>query len=244
MNPIIKVENVSMCFKTSNKKITNLKEFVIKKLKHEISYTEFWALKNISFQINRGDIFGILGLNGAGKSTILKIVSGILKPTKGNVHIEGRIAPLIELGAGFDPELTARENIFLNGAILGYDDKFIKNNFDEIVDFSELRDFLDTPIKNFSSGMYARLGFAVATVLTPDILIIDEILSVGDFKFQEKSQEKIQSMMENGTTVVIVSHSIEQIRKLCNKGIILEKGENIKCGDIDDVCDYYFEKYN
>jgi ABC-2 type transport system ATP-binding protein len=233
-----------MCFRTSNRKITNLKEFVIKKLKHQISYTEFWALKDINFEINRGDIFGILGLNGAGKSTILKIVSGILKPTNGSVHIQGKIAPLIELGAGFDPELTARENIFLNGAILGYGDKFIKNSFDEIVDFSELREFLDTPVKNFSSGMYARLGFSIATVLTPDILIVDEILSVGDFKFKEKCEEKIQNMIKNGTTVVIVSHSIEQIRKLCNKGIILEKGKNIKSGDINDICDYYFEKYN
>ena len=244
MNPIIKVENVSMCFKTTDRKITNLKEFIIKKMKFQIKYNEFWALKNISFEINKGDIFGILGLNGAGKSTILKIVSGILKPTSGSVNIKGKIAPLIELGAGFDPELTARENIFLNGAILGYDDKFIKSNFDEIVDFSELRNFLDTPVKNFSSGMYARLGFSIATILTPDILIVDEILSVGDFKFQEKSKNKIKEMIEKGITVVIVSHSIDQIRDLCNKGIILEKGEEIKCGNIDEVCDYYFEKYN
>ncbi len=244
MEPIITARNVSMCFKTSNQKITNLKEFIIKKTKNEITYKEFWALKDISFEINRGDIFGILGLNGAGKSTILKIISGILKPTKGKVTIGGNIAPLIELGAGFDPELTARDNIFLNGAILGYDDKFIKKSFDKIVDFSELKDFLDVPVKNFSSGMYARLGFAIATALTPDILIVDEILSVGDFKFQEKCHKKIENMIKQGTTIVIVSHSIQQIRALCNRGIILEKGEKIKYGNINNVCDYYFEKYN
>lgn len=244
MESIITVKNVSMCFKTSNEKITNLKEFIIRKMKNQITYDQFWALKDINFEINRGDIFGILGLNGAGKSTILKVISGVLKPTKGNVTIRGKIAPLIELGAGFDPELTARDNIFLNGAILGYDDKFIKETFDEIVDFSELENFLDIPVKNFSSGMYARLGFAIATALTPDILIVDEILSVGDFKFQQKCHEKIQNMIKKGTTIVIVSHSIKEIRELCNRGIVLEKGEKVKYGSINEVCDYYFEKYN
>lgn len=244
MEPVIKVDDVSMCFKTSSEKVTSLKEFIIKKAKKKLVYNEFWALKNINFEIYQGDVFGILGLNGAGKSTILKVVSGILKPTGGKVTIRGNIAPLIELGAGFDPELTARDNIYLNGAILGYDDKVIKSVFDEIVDFSELKEFLDMPVKNFSSGMYARLGFAIATALTPDILIVDEILSVGDFKFQEKCQKKIQNMIKQGTTIVVVSHSIKQIRELCNKGIILEKGQKIKDGDIDEICDFYFQKYN
>lgn len=244
MNEMIQVENVGMCFKATSEKITSFKEYCIKKLKGQIRYNEFWALKNVTFSVEKGDVFGILGLNGAGKSTILKVISGVLKPTEGMVKINGKIAPLIELGAGFDPELTARENIFLNGAILGYDDKFMKSIFEEIVNFSELHEFLDTPIKNFSSGMYARLGFAIATAVTPEILIVDEILGVGDFKFQEKCHNKIQSMMESGTTIILVSHSIDQIRALCNKGVILEKGHKIYEGSVNDLCNFYYNKYS
>lgn len=244
MKPIIQVENVGMCFKTTNEKITSLKEYCIKKIKGQIGYSEFWALRNIDFEVEKGEIFGILGLNGAGKSTMLKIISGVLKPTEGNIKIQGKIAPLIELGAGFDAELTARENIFLNGAILGYNDKFMHQIFQEIVEFSELENFLDTPIKNFSSGMYARLGFSIATAITPDILVVDEILGVGDFKFQEKCHAKIQEMVQQGTTIILVSHSIEQIRELCSTGIILENGNKIYQGPTEELCDFYYNKYN
>lgn len=244
MDKMISVDNVSMCFKASTEKITSIKEYCIKKIKRQITYNEFWALKNVDFSVDKGDVFGILGLNGAGKSTILKIISGVLKPTEGKVTINGKIAPLIELGAGFDPELTARENIYLNGAILGHSDKFMHAVFDEIVAFSELSEFLDTPIKNFSSGMYARLGFAIATAIIPDILIVDEILGVGDFKFQEKCHYKIQDMMNKGTTIILVSHSIDQIRSLCNKGIILEKGKKIYEGPVQELCNFYYQKYN
>ncbi|AKG36513.1 ABC transporter ATP-binding protein [Paenibacillus durus] len=241
---IVNVNDASMCFNMTTEKISTLKEYLIKRFKRQISYTEFWALQNVSFEINRGEIFGVLGLNGAGKSTLLKVVAGVLKPTTGNVEVSGRMAPLIELGAGFDPELTARENIFLNGAVLGYSKKEMKDKFEEIVEFSELRDFIDVPIKNFSSGMYARLGFSIATATTPDLLIVDEILSVGDFKFQEKCEAKLTSMVEKGTTVMLVSHSIDQIRAMCTKGIILEKGKLIKSGSIGDICDFYYSKYN
>lgn len=241
---IVDIDNVSMCFNMTTEKITTLKEYLIKRFKRQISYSEFWALKDVSFQINRGEIFGVLGLNGAGKSTLLKVIAGVLKPTLGKVDVFGRMAPLIELGAGFDAELTARENIFLNGAVLGYSKKEMKAKFDEIVSFSELENFIDVPIKNFSSGMYARLGFSIATATTPDVLIVDEILSVGDFKFQEKCEQKIKQMVEGGTTVILVSHSIEQIRSMCNKGVILEQGKLISSGDIAQICEFYFSKYN
>ncbi|MBY0009522.1 ABC transporter ATP-binding protein [Paenibacillus typhae] len=241
---IVDIDNVSMCFNMTTEKITTLKEYLIKRFKRQISYSEFWALKDVSFQINRGEIFGVLGLNGAGKSTLLKVIAGVLKPTLGKVDVFGRMAPLIELGAGFDAELTARENIFLNGAVLGYSKKEMKAKFDEIVSFSELENFIDVPIKNFSSGMYARLGFSIATATTPDVLIVDEILSVGDFKFQEKCEQKIKQMVEGGTTVILVSHSIEQIRSMCSKGVILEQGKLISSGDIAQICEFYFSKYN
>lgn len=244
MNEIIEIDNVGMCFKATNEKITSFKEYCIKKIKGQIRYNEFWALQDVTFNVKRGEVFGVLGLNGAGKSTILKVISGVLKPTEGSVKIKGKIAPLIELGAGFDPELTARENIFLNGAILGYNDKFMHEIFDEIVEFSELNEFLDTPIKNFSSGMYARLGFSIATAVVPDVLIVDEILGVGDFKFQQKCYEKIQKMMEQGTTIILVSHSIAQIKALCNKGIILEKGRKIYEGSVEELCNFYYDRYN
>ncbi|MDQ8733034.1 ABC transporter ATP-binding protein [Paenibacillus sp. LHD-38] len=241
---IANIEDVSMQFNLSNEKISTMKEYFIRRLRGKISYNEFWALKNISFQINRGELFGILGLNGAGKSTLLKIIAGVLKPTYGSISVKGKLAPLIELGAGFDAELTARENIFLNGAVLGYSKKQMRENFDEIVSFSELEEFLDVPIKNFSSGMYARLGFSIATVTKPDILIVDEILSVGDFKFQQKCESKIRQMISDGTSVILVSHSLDQIRNMCSRGLILEKGEMVTIGDIDEVCNFYYQKYS
>ena len=197
------------------------------------------ALDGVNLDVKKGEVIGIIGLNGSGKSTLLKIISGILKPTKGSVEISGTISPLIELGAGFDHDLTARENIFLNGYVLGYTKNEIKEKFDEIVEFSELQDFLDVPIKNFSSGMIARLGFSIATIVRPDILIVDEILSVGDFKFQEKCEKRIADMMSGGTTVIIVSHSIEQIERLCDRVLWLEKGVCKAIGKTAEICEMY-----
>lgn len=239
---IVDIKNVSMCFKMTTEKITTFKEYIIKLMKKQIFYKEFWALNDVNLQIKKGEVFGILGLNGAGKSTLLKIIAGVLKPTNGEVKVLGTMAPLLELGAGFDPELSARENIFLNGAILGYSKKQIKDKFGEIIDFSELSDFIDTPIKNFSSGMYARLGFSIATTVNPDILIVDEILSVGDFKFQEKCEKRIKNMINGGTTVILVSHSINQVLTLCDRGVILEKGRVIASGDIDKISEVYYSK--
>lgn len=227
---IIKLNNVSMCFNMPNEHITSLKEYVVKSIKGKLSYNKFWALKDINFKVNKGDVVGIIGFNGAGKSTMLKVVSGILKPTHGNVEIKGSIAPLIELGAGFDPELSGRENIYLNGAVLGFSKKVMHDKIDEIVQFAELEEFIDSPIKNYSSGMYARLGFSIATCVKPDILIVDEILSVGDYRFQEKSKKRIQDMMNAGTTIIMVSHTIEQVKELCNKVIWLDKGKIKKIG--------------
>lgn len=227
---IIKLNNVSMCFNMPNEHITSLKEYFVKSIKGKILYNKFWALEDIDLEINKGDVVGIIGFNGAGKSTMLKVVSGILKPTKGKVEIRGNIAPLIELGAGFDPELSGRENIYLNGAVLGFSKKIMHEKVDEIIEFAELQEFIDSPIKNYSSGMYARLGFAIATCVKPDILIVDEILSVGDYRFQEKSKKRIQDMMNSGTTIIMVSHTIEQVKELCNKIVWLEKGKVKKIG--------------
>ncbi|ACM59215.1 ABC-2 type transport system ATP-binding protein/lipopolysaccharide transport system ATP-binding protein [Caldicellulosiruptor bescii] len=238
-NIAVKIENVSMMFNMASEKIYSIKEYFIKLVSGKLYFREFWALKDISFKIKKGEIFGIIGLNGAGKSTLLKIIAGVLKPTMGRVYVNGTMAPLIELGAGFDFELTARENIFLNGAILGYSRKFMKEKFDEIVEFAELRDFLDVPLKNFSSGMQARLGFAIATIVDPDILIVDEILAVGDFHFQEKCERRINSMLEKGTTIVMVSHSIDQIERMCQRVLWLEKGRMKMIGDAKEVCEAY-----
>jgi ABC-type polysaccharide/polyol phosphate transport system ATPase subunit len=203
---------------------------------------DFYALKNINFKVDRGEVIGLIGSNGAGKSTLLKVVSGVMKPTNGKVIVNGIISPMIELGAGFDMELTARENIYLNGAVLGYSKKFLDEKFDEIVEFSELRDFLDVPVKNFSSGMTAKLAFSIATVVDPEILIVDEILSVGDIKFQEKSKKKMMEMIKGGTTVLYVSHSLESIKDLCTRVIWLEHGQIVKIGDTIQICDEYYEK--
>lgn len=239
--PAIEVDNVSMKFSLSREKVDSLKDYIFKTIKREIQYNEFWALKNISFTVEKGDRVGILGLNGAGKSTLLKVISGVFKPTEGHVDKHGKIVPLLELGAGFDPQYTGKENIYLYGAMLGYTKKFIDSKYDEIVEFSELQKFMDVPVKNYSSGMKSRLGFAIATVVEPKILILDEVLSVGDAKFRKKSENKIMSMFDSGVTVLFVSHSLEQVKRLCNKAMILEKGQLIAYGDIDPISEQYNE---
>lgn len=241
---MIILKNVSMKFNLGVEKDNSLKMIFINlftpRKKKKKDY--FWALKDIDFRINKGDVVGIIGANGAGKSTLLKVVSGVYKPTTGTVEVNGKISPMIELGAGFDPELTARENIYLNGAILGYSKEFLEQKFDDIVEFSELKDFLDVPIKNFSSGMVAKLAFSISTIVDPEVLIVDEILSVGDIKFQEKSKNKMMSMIEGGTTVLYVSHSIKSIEELCNKVIWLDHGQIVKMGDATKICREYYEK--
>ena len=236
----LKVKDVSILFNLSKENVDNLKELLIKKIKGEkIRFNEFWALKNINFELNKGDRLGILGLNGAGKSTLLKIIAGVYKPTTGKVTRHGHMAPMIELGAGFDPNYTGRENIFLYGSVLGFSREFLESKYEEILEFSELGDFIDVPIKNYSSGMRARLGFSIATVVEPEILILDEVLSVGDAKFRKKCEKKMQGMFDHGVTVLFVSHSLEQVRRLCNKAILLEHGELIAEGDIDEVSSVY-----
>ncbi len=239
MSKMVEVDNVSMMFNLYSERIDNIKEYIIRLLKKELFFKEFWALRNISFQIDKGDSLGIIGLNGSGKSTLLKVVAGILKPTLGEVVSHGNVAPLIELGAGFDADLSARENIFLNGAILGYSREYMEEKFEEIVSFAELEEFIDVPIKNYSSGMTARLGFAIATMNVPDILIVDEVLSVGDHKFQEKSFARMKTILDSGTTLLFVSHSIEQVKKMCNKALWLENGQMKMFGDTNIVCDAY-----
>lgn len=239
--PAIEVDNVSMKFSLSREKVDSLKDYIFKTIKREIQYNEFWALKNVTFTVEKGDRVGILGLNGAGKSTLLKVISGVFKPTEGHVEKHGKIVPLLELGAGFDPQYTGKENIYLYGAMLGYTKKFIDSKYNEIVEFSELKKFMDVPVKNYSSGMKSRLGFAIATVVEPKILILDEVLSVGDAKFRKKSENKILSMFDSGVTVLFVSHSLEQVKRLCNKAMILEKGQLIAYGDIDPISEQYSE---
>ena len=239
MSKMVEVDNVSMMFNLHSERIDNIKEYIIRLLKKELFFKEFWALRNISFQIDKGDSLGIIGLNGSGKSTLLKVVAGILKPTLGEVVSHGNVAPLIELGAGFDADLSARENIFLNGAILGYSREYMEEKFEEIVSFAELEEFIDVPIKNYSSGMTARLGFAIATMNVPDILIVDEVLSVGDHKLQEKSYARKKTIIDSGTTLFFVSHSIEQVKKMCNKALWLENGQMKMFGDTNIVCDAY-----
>lgn len=237
----VEIKDVQMHFNMSSEKLDSLKEYFIKLMKRQLFFEDFVALDGITADIPKGDVFGIVGLNGSGKSTLLKVISGILKPTKGSVRVHGSIAPLIELGAGFDMELTARENIFLNGAVLGLPKSLMEERFEEIVEFSELRDFLDVPMKNYSSGMVARVGFAVATITRPEILIVDEILAVGDFRFQEKCEDRINEMMSGGTTVIIVSHSIDQIERLCKHVLWLEHGKMKMIGDVKSVCEAYKE---
>ena len=236
---IITVDHVSMRFSLASEKIDSFKEYVIKSIKRQLSYDEFWALKDVSFSINRGDALGLIGLNGSGKSTMLKVIAGVLKPTKGTVTVRGSVAPLIELGAGFDMDLTATENVYLNGSLLGYSRQEMEKHYNNIVEFSELHDFMNVPVKNFSSGMISRLGFAIATIGTPDILIVDEVLSVGDFHFQEKCQNRIKNMLDKGTTLLFVSHSISQVESLCNKIVWLEKGNVKMFGDAKEIAEIY-----
>lgn len=240
--PVIKVDNVSMMFNLNKEKIDNIKEYVIKFITRKLHFTEFWALRDISFELNKGDRLGVLGFNGAGKSTLLKTVAGVMKPTKGKITVHGTVAPLLELGAGFDPNYTGKENIYLYGATLGFSRKFLDEKYQEILEFSELKEFIDVPLKNYSSGMRARLGFAIATTVNPDVLILDEVLSVGDAKFRHKSEARIQSMFDKGTTVVFVSHSTDQVRRICNKAILLDHGQMIASGTADEICALYDEK--
>lgn len=239
---VLEVKDVSVRFNLSEQKVDNLKEYLIKTLKREMRYKEFWALQDVSFQVQKGERVAILGLNGAGKSTLLKIVAGVLKATKGSVEKKGVIVPLLELGAGFDKQYTGAENIYLYGAMLGYSKSFLKERFDEIVKFSELGDFIHVPLKNYSSGMKARLGFAIATLVEPDILILDEVLAVGDAKFRKKSEKRIKDMFANGVTVLFVSHNLAQVRSLCTRGVLLEKGRLIADGPIEEVAAIYEEK--
>lgn len=242
---MIKIENVSMKFDLGVEKDRSIKMMFIRLFNKKMRVPKskpFWALSDIDLEIKKGEVVGLIGSNGAGKSTLLKLVSGVMKPTKGKIETKGQISPMIELGAGFDQDLTARENIYLNGAILGYSEEFLNEKFDTIVEFSELKDFLDVPIKNFSSGMTAKLAFSIATVVDPEILIVDEILSVGDIKFQEKSKNKMMEMIKGGTTVLFVSHSIEQIKELCTKVVWLDHGKIIEIGEAKEVCDKYYNK--
>ena len=236
---MIQLKNVSMQFRINSDHIFSLKEFVTQKFSGKLSYTEFWALHEVTFQVGEGEVLGIIGRNGAGKSTLLKVISGILKPTVGTVECNGNVVPMLELGSGFDMDLTGRENIFLNGAVLGYNEFFLKSKFGEIVEFSELSEFINTPLRNYSSGMLMRLAFSIATVVNPKILIVDEILAVGDETFQAKSRARMMELMSGGTTVLFVSHSLEQIRAICDRVLWLDYGQMKMIDSADIVCDQY-----
>ncbi len=236
---VIVFDHVDMIFNIASEQLNNLKEYFIKLVRRELFFEEFKALKDVSFTIHRGEVYGVVGSNGSGKSTLLKLVAGVLEPSNGSVTVNGTIAPIIELGAGFDFELTARENVYLNGALLGYSKKFINEKYESIIDFAEIRDFQDMPIKNYSSGMVARIAFAIATVTTPDILVVDEALSVGDFRFQEKCENRIKELVSHGTTLLFVSHSIEQVERVCERALWIEKGVARMQGDVMEVCEAY-----
>lgn len=236
---IIEVSDVTMRFHLNNDRILSLKEFVTTALRGKLQYNDFTALEHVSFTVKKGETLGLIGRNGAGKSTLLKVISGILKPTEGSVVCYGNVVPMLELGSGFDMDLNGRENIFLNGAILGYSEEYLKSKYEEIVDFSELGQFIEVPIRNYSSGMLARLAFSVASVVNPEILIVDEILSVGDASFQEKSRKRMLELMGGGTTVLFVSHSLDQIREMCGRVIWLEHGQVKASGRAAEICNAY-----
>ncbi len=236
---IIRANDISMRYLMTYDRIQSIKEYIVQMLRGKIKYEEFWALKNVSFEVERGEVVGIIGHNGAGKSTLLKVISGILKPTGGELEVHGNVVPMLELGSGFDHDLTGRENIFLNGSILGYSEKYLKEKYEQIVEFSELGKFIDVPIRNYSSGMLMRLAFSIATVVQPEILIVDEILAVGDAAFQEKSKARMLELMSGGTTVLFVSHSLEQIREMCDRVIWLEHGQIKAIGATKEICDAY-----
>ncbi len=239
MEKMIEVKNVTMRFRMANDRISSIKEYVIQGLRGKLKYNEFEALKDVSFDVNRGEVVGLIGSNGAGKSTILKIISGILRPSEGTVTVRAGVVPMLELGSGFDFDMTGKENIFLNGAILGYSEEFLRARYDNIVEFSGIGQFIDTPLRNYSSGMIARLAFSIATVVEPDILIVDEVLAVGDANFQEKSHNRMMELMSGGTTVLFVSHELNQIRRMCNRVVWLEHGHVKMAGDAQEVCDAY-----
>ena len=239
---MVSVENVSMEFNMSTEKVDSLKEYTMRFFQGRLFFESFWALNDVSLEVKKGETLGIVGNNGSGKSTLLKIIAGVMKPTKGKVEVYGTLSPMIELGAGFDPDLTGRENIFLNGAILGRSKAFMESVYDEIVDFSEIGAFIDTPLKNYSSGMQARLAFATSTVVKPEILIVDEVLGVGDFHFQEKCEKRIHELMANETTVIFVSHSIDQVKRICKRAIWLNKGNMIIDGPTEEVCERYLKE--
>ncbi len=238
---MIEVKNVSMRFRMANDRVSGIKEYVVQLLSGKLKFEEFQALTDVSFDVRRGEVVGLIGHNGAGKSTMLKVISGILKPTEGSVVTRGSIAPMLELGSGFDFDMTGRENIFLNGAILGYSEEFLKSKYDEIVEFSEIGQFIDIPLRNYSSGMIARLAFSIATVVVPEILIVDEVLSVGDAAFQEKSYKRMMELMNGGCTVLFVSHNLAQIRGMCSRVVWLDHGRAKMVGAAQEVCDA-FEK--
>jgi len=239
---MIDVDHVTIRFNLSKQKVDNLKEYLVKMMKRELMFQEFLAVKDVSFQVRQGEAWGLIGTNGSGKSTLLKAISGIMKPYKGSITVNGSVAPLIELGAGFDPELTARENIFLNGCVLGHSEKFMKEHFDEIVDFAEVHNFLDSPLKNYSSGMKARLGFSIATMVKPDILIVDEVLAVGDYKFRQKCEKRMKELLGDGTTLLYVSHNIDEVRRLCDHALWIDKGVSRLQGNVKNVTDAYMNE--
>ena len=240
----IEVNHVSMLFHLNKERVDNAKEYFVRLLTRRLTFTEFWALKDVSFKVEKGDRVGVLGFNGAGKSTLLKTIAGVLKPTTGSVKVSGVIAPMLELGAGFDPNYSGAENIYLYGATMGFSRKFIDEKFKEIVEFSELEEFMDAPLKSYSSGMRSRLGFAIATAVQPDVLILDEVLSVGDAAFRAKSEQRILDMMAEGVTVLFVSHSTESVQRICNKAIILTKGQLVAQGEVNEICSMYTEMIN